>query len=457
MSRQGTLLIAMLAAVLAAPLSARAQGEERLSSLEDRITALEDQLRESQTVIKQQQEELKTRGPADVSQGAASKLDPFLQSVQIGGHVAASYIYNFNNPEFNNGTNTLCQFNCNNNEFSLDAAKLEIGKPASDPGTVGFQFDLLFGQNAQILGSLAPAGVGVDGNSTPNGISSDQELFVQQGFVSYNLNGTTFKLGKFETLLGYELLDSDANANVTQGLLFTFAIPLFHTGALASGTLGEGLTWDAGIVNGFNNSRDQGDNKAFLGKLGYTTGPFFASLATYIGTLGEQRLTSRGTTVGDNRRRTQIYDLIFQYQPTDSAKFWVNADIGRTEARDVSNDPMFFGVSVGYKQQLTEKVYLALRGEYMNDDEGSRFGPLGLASGAIQNPDSLDEIDAYSATVTLGYQIAPGLLARLEYRRDFVDCNKTDCSFFADSSGPIGDGGEETNDIGILELVYSFD
>jgi hypothetical protein len=48
-------------------------------------------------------------------------------------------------------------------------------------------------------------------------------------------------------------------------------------------------------------------------------------------------------------------------------------------------------------------------------------------------------------------------LARLEYRRDIVDCNKADCSFFADSSGPIGDGGEESNDIGILELVYSFD
>ena len=45
----------------------------------------------------------------------------------------------------------------------------------------------------------------------------------------------------WETLLGYEVMDSVANRNVTQGLLFTYAIPLVHTGLQASGKIGQGL------------------------------------------------------------------------------------------------------------------------------------------------------------------------------------------------------------------------
>jgi hypothetical protein len=427
-------------------------GEGR-PSLEDRVTALEDELRESRQLIQAQRDVLEKHDletDADVAQGSA--VDPFLQSINIGGHIAASYGYSFNNPGVNAGANTLCSFQCNHNELSLDAAKLEIGRPASEPGKLGFQFDLLLGQNANIQGSLAPA---VDSNSTPNGVSSDQEIFLQQAYASYNANGVEIKLGKFETLLGYELFDTDANANITQGVLFTFAIPAFHTGLLLGGSLSEEVTWNAGLVNGFNNTRESGDAKAFMGRLGWSRGPALVALSSYIGTLGETRTTSQGLVVGDNSRDTQIYDLILEYKPTERLKTWANFDVGRTDNGLPGSDPTFFGVALGTKLQLSEKLYLAVRGEYMNDDQGSRFGPLGLAIGAI-GPESLDEIDVYTATVTLGYQLGPGLLARLEYRHDDVDCDSS-CNFFPDQNSAAGPQGEDTNDLAVFELVYSFD
>jgi hypothetical protein len=451
-SCRGISLVAVAAVLAAAPSLGRAQrADGRLANMEDRITALEDQLRASQEVIKAQQEQLKAVAPASVGANGGGGLDPFLQSIQIGGHLAASYGYNFANPKGNNFTNTLCQFNCNHNEFSLDAAKLEIGKAAAEPGSLGFQFDLLYGQNAAILRNLAP---GPDREGTPQDVrvASDAEVFLQNAFVTYNLNGVELKAGKFETLLGYEVLDSDGNANVTHGSLFTFAIPAFHTGFLVSGSMGEGGAWAAGIVNGFNNTRDAGDSKGFLGKLAWTAGPLFAQVTSYVGTLGEMRpsLSNGGALVGDNSTTTKVFDTILQYQPTESLKFWVNADIGRTQVRGLSNDPQWFGAALGTKMQLTNKLYLALRGEYMNDDGGSRLGFLDL-TGSDKN-----EIDLYTATLTLGYQVTPNLQARLEFRHDFLDCDDQDCDFFFDRDAVVA-GGKDTNDLALLELVYSFE
>ncbi len=445
-------LVLLLVAAAALPGIARAESAAR-PSLEDRVTALEDELRESRALIQEQRTIIqKQNEKQDIDVGQGTELDPFLQSVSIGGHIAASYGYSFNNPKVNAGANTLCSFQCNHNELSLDAAKLEIGRQASEPGKVGFELDLLFGQNANIQAGLAPP---ADLNSTPSGFGSDQEVFLQQAFASYNANGIEFKAGKFETLLGYELFDTDANANITQGVLFTFAIPAFHTGLLTSGSFSEELTWSAGFVNGFNNTREQGDAKAFMGRLGYASGPALVALSTFIGTLGETT-TQSGQTVGDNKRDTQIYDLILEYKFTDGFKSWANLDVGRTDSASGDN-PKFWGLALGSKLQLNDKLYLALRGEYMQDDEGSRFGPLGALVGALDPMSPFGDIDVFTATLTLGYQIGPGLLARLEYRHDDVDCDDTDCKFFPDNNSPAGPGGEDTNDLALFELVYSFD
>jgi hypothetical protein len=251
--------LAALGVLTFAPLGASADDDARLEALEERLMALEDEIEARDATIDAQRDLLARQEP-HVGQG--SGIDEFFSTLEVGGYVSASYIYNFNRTpvasRFEDGiTQPLCQFNCRQNEFSLDAAKLNLGRPASNPGDAGFQLDLLLGQNADILRSLSPDSDG-DGSFG----ADDFSLFVQQAYVAYNWRGVEFKAGKFETLLGWELLDQPLNYNITQGILFTWAIPLYHTGVLASGQLTEEVGWALGLTNGFNNTLEGNDNKA---------------------------------------------------------------------------------------------------------------------------------------------------------------------------------------------------
>ena len=68
----------------------------------------------------------------------------------------------------------------------------------------------------------------------------------------------------------YEVLDAPYNPHVTHSELFFGAIPLFHTGILASGNIGEDIEWAAGLVNGWNNSIDFNQSKGVLARLGWS-------------------------------------------------------------------------------------------------------------------------------------------------------------------------------------------
>jgi hypothetical protein len=475
-SRRWTAVAALVALVAAGSGRARAEAaaparggdENRLSSMEDRITALEDQLRESQEIIKKQQDELKAQGSTDV---AGKSIDAFLKSVHIGGHVAASYGYNLNRPRFTSGTNTLCQFNCNSQEFSFDAAKLNLSKPASEPGSAGFQLDLLYGQNASILNNGSPA-------TDNDGIvrkASDQQFFVEQAFAAYNLGGVTFKAGKFDTLLGYEVLDTDQNPNVTHGVLFTSAIPAVHTGLMAGGNFSETMSWAAGVVNGSNNTRSFSSKKGFVGKLAWSSGAYTAQLTSYTGTFSGTRVALPAgalspSVITDPGLGAQIWDGILQYALSENSKVWANADLGRTHGGQNpgallpagSGSARWFGVAAGWKQQITDKLFFALRGEWMNDPQASRFGALGFnADQSLQNATSLAllrSLDVYTGTVTLGYQVAPNIQARLEFRHDYVRCAPRACNFFFNSNATSSTGANrKTNNLAVLQLVYSFE
>jgi hypothetical protein len=481
--RRATLVALGVALVLGTP-TVRADddsgdGDGRVEALEQRLQALEDKLAERDAVIDQQRELLEQRAAPAVGQGseAASDLDQFLREVDVGGFVTASYVYNFNDPTQNgpgqNGDGAtvapapqrLCQFNCGHNEFTLDAAMLSLGKAASEPGEAGFQLDMLVGQNASILRSLSfDRNRGSTAFTTGRDFSgtSDFDMFIQEGYVSYNLRGTTLKFGKFETLMGYEVLDSYKNPNVTHGLLFTWVIPLFHTGLLASGSLGSDdlqFGWAAGVTNGFNNSTDSSDNKGVIGQLSMTSGPFFGSLSTYHGTLEEQvALTSgpnAGALHGDNDPLTQIYDVVLQWKPRDQLKVWLNADYGHTDRNSFSiGSASFYGASSGVAFDITEKLFMALRGEWFQDDNDSRFlfGPTLAGAGRV------DETTALSATATLGYRLTDHLVARLELRHDDLDTDArggVDPDVFPEDNNFAGS--EEQATYGIFEVSYTFD
>ena len=422
---RGTRTQAAIAAGLLcfSPLLARADAaaDARLAAMEQRMTQLEDKLAVSEQKVAEQAEVLKTQATPAVGAGeVVEEIDVFLSRVDVAGYVSASYVYNANNPDDPTYAQALNQFNLDHNTFNLDAADIELSMPASEPGQGGFQLDINFGQNAQILGGYF--------NDDDELFAADNVVEIEQMNVQYNWEGILFKAGKFDTLLGYEVIDIVANKQVTQGVLFTYAIPLYHTGLLASGKLGETFGWAAGVTNGWNNANDLNDNKGVLAQLNLSTGPFSHRVHELLRLGREHRLReSRQRHAGlqhlarararldrdgqgdrrDHRsggRRTGAPRRTWSSSMTGD---WTRSVRGPHPERAAGTAAL-----LGASFQLTEALWLSARGEVMRDSKGYR-----IADG--------DEVTAYTLTGTLGYQLTPNLLGRLEVRYDDLHADDT--------------------------------
>jgi len=470
--------VCLALALLAVPIGARAaeDGAERFQALEERMRVLEDKLAASTATIEAQQELLDRAAPDVAADGSA--LDSFFSKLEFGGFVTGSYLYNWNQPKIpsaGSGTQPLNQFNNRHDEFSFDAAKLEIGKTAGSPGEAGFQLDLLYGQNADILRRASPTALShffadTDGDgvltandslvSAASSGDSDNGVFVQEAYASYNMSGVTFKLGKFETLLGYEVLDSHKNPNITHGVLFTWGIPLYHTGLLASGSFSEGVSWSLGITDGFNNVIENNDGKAVVGQLAATSGPLFGSLSAFVGANASEGTAGEpGST-----DRLWIVDGILSFSPTDKTTLWLNADYGtqKNQGRVLKSDLVtlagdddsdYYGVAVGGKLQVTDKLGLAIRGEYFDDSDNIRGTSLGLTG--VEGAD----VTIYSLTGTVSYAFTQNLLLRGEVRWDQAD-NDVDEAVSSNGKGnifPDGNGFDDDSVLGLVEVSYIFD
>ncbi len=433
------------------PLVARADAasDARLAAMEQRMTQLEDKLAASEAKVEEQAELLKTQATPAVGAGeVVEEIDVFLSRVDVAGYVSASYLYNANNPDDPTYAQSLNQFNLDHNTFNLDAANIDLQMPASEPGQGGFHLDINFGQNAQILGGyFAP-------DDEP--YAADNVVEIEQLNVQYNWDGILFKFGKFDTLLGYEVIDIVANKQVTQGVLFTYAIPLYHTGLLASGKIGEEWGFAVGAVNGWNNANDLNDNKGVLGQINFATGAFSTALSTYYGSDGNTGFSSLANTVENfNESRALVVDWVATVNATDAFTIWWEANWGSQS--DVVFEPppdggspyagrelnaQWYGGLIGTSYQVSDALWLSARSEWFRDNKGYR-----IANG--------DDVTAFTLTGTLGYQITPNLLGRLEVRYDKLKADTTSQAEIFPQGGP---GNTSNRDLQyIANVAYVFD
>jgi hypothetical protein len=458
---QGTRTQAAIATALLcfSPLLARADAaaDARLAAMEQRMTQLEDKLATSEQTIADQAELLKTQAtPGVAAGGAVEKIDRFLSRVDVSGYVSASYVYNANNPSNPIYANALNQFNLNHNQFNLDAAEIDFSMPAAEPGQAGFDLDINFGNNAEILGGYGPA---AQTDPASGDVLSDNQIEIEQMNVSYNWNDIVFKAGKFDTLLGYEVLDIVSNKQVTQGVLFTYAIPLYHTGLLASSKFNEEWGWALGVVNGWGNANsgatDTNDNKGALAQINLSTGPFSTALSTYYGSDGNTGFANvDNSTAHFNESPALVVDWTATVKPTDALAFWWEANW--SYQKEVQFDPAgsspfagrelnahWYGGLLGASFQVTDAVWVSARGEIMRDSKGYR-----ITNG--------DEVTAYTLTGTLGYKLTDNLLARLEVRYDDLDA---DSNSDVDSFFPQGgaNNGSSRDLQYIANVAYVFD
>lgn len=320
---------------------------------------------------------------------------PSGQPIQISGFVDTSYTYNFDVPQTN--TNTLRVFDTRANSFMINNAELVVEKPATAESRTGFRVDLDFGTDAEVVGSVT-TGLG----------STTNELDIQQAYAEYLApigNGLDFKVGKFVTLHGAEVIESKDNWNLSRSFLFGFAIPFTHTGIRASYPWADWLSTTVGVSNGFDVVDDNNQGKTI--EAGATLTPFeHASLTGTFMTGAEQ--------TGNNNNQRQLIDLVASYQLTDALAAKLNFDYGwEDDAVAFAKNASWTGLAGYLRYQLTPKFALAGRAEWLHDADGVRTG-LRTGLNGITGTD----INLYEYTLTGEYKLNDHLLARLEYRHD---------------------------------------
>jgi hypothetical protein len=275
------------------------------------------------------------------------------------------------------------------NGFNLDVVKLVIAKPEdATPWASGYEVDLLFGPDAVGYNTTAGSAAG----TLPGSFNSD--FGIKQAFVTLNTpigNGLDWKIGVFDSPLGYEVFDSGNNPNYTHSWGYDLE-PTELTGLQASYKINDQWSLSAGIANtssaGINNRNyDEGAtdsvwHKAYFGTITYTAPSslgFLAGSTAFAGVLyGEvstpnaigNQITSAFSPFQDGNQVNYYGGLTLNtpWKPlTGGAAFDYVQNFADTGA-----NVMAYGLYATYK--ATDKLSFSGRGEYVESDPGSNPG-----------------------------------------------------------------------------------
>jgi len=370
---------------------------------------------------------------------AAVQTPKWYDSFGVRVFADSYFSLNYNTPKPQSSGNGVIRAFDTSNGFAVAWAGLDISH-AAEP--IGGTISLRFGPSAQRYNSSCVGKCDAD-----YGLAN-----VKQAFASFRPGGKgsplTLDFGKFDTIYGAEVADSQDNINYTRGVLYWLGQPAFHTGLRANLAISNNLSARALVVNGWNNTIDNNTGKTFgaqltahaprndthewvSASLGYLGGPerddtvsvqcpsgsvFDPSSATGCspGTSG----STSGTVdrPGNNSSGWRHFiDLLITSDPTDSLHLVLNADYATEKQRDSDFATTFtahswLGAMLGARYLVCEKFAVAGRGEIYHDADGVTTGSV--------NGIPIVGATIYTGTVTLDLLPSKNLLVRLDNRLD---------------------------------------
>jgi len=396
------------------------------------------------------------------------------KGIKLSGYVDAGYSYNFTGAA--NGksdvTGRLGSDTAAKGDFNLYAVKIALEKALSseNKAQAGFRTDVMIGEDANYLINRNTS------NTLSNTNQNSNALFLEQAYVSIRApvgNGWDFKIGKFVSILGYEVMERPANMNTTYGLLWQH-MPLYYTGVLSSYKFDDYLDGKLGVVNGSNSDNNTttsggGDGCAVLAALNVTAPGGNANWsnnfqyssnsenntyqATYLNTTPDYSLNNNSgsaytfiyNTWGNwapkfaDDKLLLAFEALLRSTGGSGGGGGAISSFNGTEPYANTANSTFYGFGAYAKYQFNDWFSLASRGEY-----------LGYNVAYSESKNNLWEY-----TITAGFNVIDNLLIRAEYRLDWgtdaVNNAQTDSTPQEGNntaSGPAHYAG--------AEVVYSF-
>ena len=399
------------------------------------------------------------------------------KGVKLSGYIDSGYSYNFtgsgNQDQVNGrfGSDTAQR-----GDFNLYAAKIAIEKAltSANKAQAGFRTDIMLGEDATYF-------INRTAGATSNTNNNSNSLFLEQAYVEIRApvgNGWDFKVGKFVSILGYEVMERPANMNTTFGLLFN-VMPLYYTGVLSSYKFDDYLDGKLGVVNGSNSDNNTttnpnaGDGVALLAALNVTAPGGNANWSNnFQNSTGNDNNTSVSTTAtslntsttfrtGNVSAYTVIYNSWGNWAPkfaNDKLLLAFNALLANTSgvesivssSSSANVNSTWYGAGAYAKYQFNDWFSLCSRGEYIGSNSSNAFGTQGSSfTSGNAGTDHVTGNNLWEYTLTAGFNVIDNLLIRAEYRMDWgSNIYSSSNNAGAVSGGPVYYAG--------AEVVYSF-
>ena len=384
--------------------------------------------------------------------------------MKLSGYVDAGYSYNFTGSGAQSVVNSRAPVDsAQRGDFNLYAFKVALEKAltSENKAQAGFRADVIIGEDANYFNAReTPYG------TTPGTTNDDQDsnaLYLEQAYAEFRVpvgNGWDWKVGKFVSILGYEVIERPANMNITYGLLFQNAYTFNYTGVLTSYRFDDYLDAKLGVANGANSDNNTavgggGDGVTLLASLNVTAPGGNANWSNnFTWDTSNPNNTHLGANdsswpvVNDNPSSgVYVYNSWGNWAPKfadDKLLFAFDAVLG-TQAAGSPNyaGTTWYGASAYTKYQFNDWFYLASRGEYYGQSNATKFTGV-QADPGDQNP----TVSWWSYTLTSGFNVIDNLLIRAEYRLDWGTNVNGGGLTASGSGGPAHYAG--------AEVVYSF-
>jgi hypothetical protein len=301
----------------------------------------------------------------------------------------------------------------------LDQLDLNIARsvdPTAGKFDVGFNFDGFFGTDAWYThsnGMFDTKSRNTGGTGFVGGPEGQWDIDVANVVVTVPLKGLELMVGKFDTLLGYEVINPTGNPFYTHSYSFNYGVPLTQSGVMATYTVNSALTVEGGATMGWNQGPDDHNGSVDL-------------LAEAVYVCSDKLTFINNTSFGpENSGDSRDYQFVEEIIPklVVSDQLNVAADILYAYDNAISQ---WYGVCLYAGYKVNPMFTVNARAEFYHDGKGHTTGISGLMG---SNNTPIGGRDTNYFEVTTGVSITPmpdnqwlsGLTIRPEVRIDFAD------------------------------------
>ncbi len=325
-------------------------------------------------------------------------LETALAGFKLTGFAAGSYSYSGHSV---GGTTIVGRlYDRLQNRFMLNALAVVLDKPY-DPAkfSAGFHTELLVGQDATLIQS--------DGGTFNLGPQGDiPHLYVTLNVPTGSGNGLQFKVGRMVTLMGVEVIETVANPNWSEANQFIYVENFTGTGVSVETKFNDHVDAQFRVINGWDQVSDNNSHKSLMGRVG-----IYPDALTSLGVVGYWGPEEAGNNTAN---RYGINGVLWR-KLGSKVNVWLQGDYGTEQANaalpDPTQDAKWWALGGWVTYDFSPSLGLALRGDYVNDENGARTsGLFGFSPNTGQK--------FGSGTATLNIKAWPSAVLRPELRYD---------------------------------------